>query len=84
MQNALTQMESIDRELVEHDIQVLPPRCYFKYREPGGVKVYIPILHARGYRARLSRKIFRRAQAANQHATRFHKRFIRMKEASEK
>ena len=82
MQNALTIHDALENILEEHDIQMVPPRCYIIYRGGDGKKIYIPMLKARGYADRLSRKMFKRAQAAQDHAVAFHKRFIIVKEAA--
>lgn len=81
MQNALAEMDATEKSLAEHDVQMVPKRCYFIYRGGDRKKIYIPILKARGHGSRLSRKMFKRAQAAQDHAVAFHKRFTRAKEA---
>lgn len=79
MQNALAEIDTVDKELPKHYVQALPRKCYFKYRDKYGGKMYIPILIARGHPSRLSRKVFKRAQGAIDHAVAFHKRFAELK-----
>lgn len=58
----------------------MPHKMYRKYTYKDGTKIYIPILQAKGYVSRLSRMLFTKAQGAQDHALKFRKRFIRMKE----